>query len=169
MVFAEFDVLLLGICVLGSIFMCFLFYLSMDPLKGRIYLVMSLILVSFILSYGVCVWYSYYICLVFLSGVFIIMVYFSRLASFKYFFVRAKFLCILLGVLVRCRVLSFGGSGLGLRVLYYDVYLYVIIYLVVSLLFFLNFVSYFLVWGVALRRMYSLSLWRIFCLRQKGL
>lgn len=154
---------------MGSVFMCFLFYLSIDPLKGSIYLVMSLILVSFVLSYGVCVWYSYYICLVFLRGVFIIIVYFSRLSRFKYFFVRSKFICVVLLALVSCSVLSFGGSRLSLRVLYYDVYLYVIVYFVICLLFFLNFISYFLVWGVALRRMYSCSLCRIFCLRQKGL
>lgn len=160
--------MLLWICVLGSVFICFLFYLSIDPLKSSIYLVMSLILISLILSYGVCLWYSYYICLVFLRGVFIIMVYFSRLSNFKYFFVRAKFLCVVLLFMVRCRVLSFGGSMIGLGVLYYDVYFYVIVYLIVCLLFFLNFVRYFLVWGVALRRICSFSLYRIFCLRQKG-
>lgn len=148
--------------------MCFLFYLSIDPLKGRMYLVVSLIFISFILSFGLCVWYSYFVCLVFLSGVFIIMVYFSRLSNFNFFYIPLKWLCVLFLLLVSSSFVFFGGSLLSVGEVYYDVYLFIIVYLVVCLGFFLNFVSYFLVWGTALRSMYSCSLFRIFCLRQKG-
>ena len=67
-----------------SVFICLFIYLRIDPIKGRFFLVLGLLNVAPIISINLHVWYTYYICLLFLRGVFVILVYFSRLSKFVY-------------------------------------------------------------------------------------
>src|SRR5690606_23092515 len=60
-------------------------YLNIDPIKSCLYLVFSLIFISPLVSFGFQVWYSYFICLIFLSGIFVILVYFSSLSKYNFF------------------------------------------------------------------------------------
>lgn len=156
-------------CVLLSIFMCIIFYFGLDPMKCRFFLVLSLGLISPVISFGIHVWYAYYICMIFLSGVFVILVYFSSLSKFSYMKKPFWFVLFLLGLCgsdLMFEVLHFYE---GLNEFYYDCFWFVMCYLVFLLVFFLNFVSYYLSVGVAIRRMWIFSLIWIFCLQQKGL
>lgn len=60
------------------------FYYSLDPVKVSLFMVAALLFLMPGLSGGYYVWYSYYVGLVFLRGVFVILVYFCRLAKFVY-------------------------------------------------------------------------------------
>lgn len=64
-------------------------YLNIDPIKSCLFLILSLLRISFFLSFGLEVWYSYFVCIVFLSGIFVILVYFSSLS--KYNFLKFNF------------------------------------------------------------------------------
>lgn len=135
-----------------SVFMCLFMYLRMDPIKGRFFLVLGLLNVAPIISMNLHVWYTYYICLLFLSGVFVILVYFSRLSKFVYlrrpFWLLSLFLVVLRGVDYFVKVEGY----LSINRFYYRVYLLCFLIIIFSLLFFINFTSYFLSLGVAIRK-----------------
>lgn len=130
------------------------FYYRVDPVKVSLFLVMAVLFLMPGLSGRSFVWFSYYVRLVFLGGVFAILVYFCSLRKFVcvkkpfwllFFFVR-------LGVSkVFWSVLEWGGY-VGISEIYYSGYLGVMVFVVLGLVLFLNFVSYFLSLGVAIRR-----------------
>lgn len=136
-----------------SLLICVYFYYDLDPMKCRFFLVLSLVGLSFFFSLGLYLWYSYFICLVFLSGVFIILVYFSRLSSFIYvkkpLWMVFFFFCLLVG---KVEINYFSGF-VGVNELYYNYYLWFVVMVIVSLIFFLGFVRYNVVLGSALRKM----------------
>ena len=135
-----------------SVFMCLFMYLRMDPIKGRFFLVLGLLNVAPIISMNLHVWYTYYICLLFLRGVFVILVYFSRLSKFVYlrrpFWLLSLFLVVLRGVDYFVKVEGY----LSINRFYYRVYLLCFLIIIFSLLFFINFTSYFLSLRVAIRK-----------------
>nr|ALM87704.1 NADH dehydrogenase subunit 6 [Aspiculuris tetraptera] len=141
-------------CMVLSVLMCVFFYYSLDPLKCGFFLVLSLIFVVPGLSLGCHVWYSYFICLIFLSGVFVILVYFSSLSGYvfmkKPYWIVFFLFCFVVGKvyfdLLEC-------SFFGLNEFYYSCYLGVVIFIVLCLVFFMNFVSYFLVLSGGMRGM----------------
>ena len=63
------------------LFFCFLSYFNIDPLKSRFFLIISLLLLSPYISNSVRQLFCYFICLLFLSGIFVIIVYFSSLSN----------------------------------------------------------------------------------------
>jgi hypothetical protein len=76
--------------VFFSLLVGILCYLRIDPIKSCLYLVLSLILVSPLISLGVQVWFSYFVCLVFLRGIFVILVYFSSLSKYNFYVLRGR-------------------------------------------------------------------------------
>lgn len=127
-------------------------YFSFDPIKRALFLVFSLLGLLPVISCNLYVWYSYYVCLLFLSGIFVIIVYFSRIGFCEVF--SLDFFSFLLCVYFRFFCMSFdlydyGGMGLGLVVS--DIYLVYYFWLVGVLLFYLNFISSFLTFIGALR------------------
>lgn len=151
-----------------SVFICMMFYLSLDPIKCSFFLVLSLCMIVPGLSLGLHVWYSYYICLIFLRGVFVILVYFSRLSKFSYIkksFVVTLFIFGVLGSEVFYEVVCI---RLNLNEFYYDYYCIVLLYIIFLLVFFLNFVRYYLVRGTAIRSIWVFSLILNFLFTTKG-
>lgn len=65
----------------------------MDPIKRRFFLIFSLLFRIPLMSFRIHIWFSYFVCLLFLSGIFVILVYFSSLSkinlnkSYLYFIV----------------------------------------------------------------------------------
>nr|AGI96041.1 NADH dehydrogenase subunit 6 [Ascaridia sp. GHL-2013] len=128
-------------------------YLNMNPMKSSLLLVLTMLLFAPLFSLFVVSWYSYFICLLFLSGVFVILVYFSGFSGFisssvsggLYLYVVVVFLFVVGGF--------FYSSCLDMNNFYYDVSWFFFLCLVAFLLFFMNFVSYFLSFVGALRKL----------------
>ena len=143
---------MIAVFLMLSVLMCVIFYFNLDPIKCRFFLVVSLLCLSFFFSFGLYVWYSYYICIIFLSGIFVILVYFSGLSKFININKPLRvifFFFVLLVNKVQFRVFF---NNLGINEFYYDFYYGVVVYIVIILLFFLGFVRYNITLGVALRK-----------------
>lgn len=135
-----------------SVVFCSLCYINIDPIKRRFFLIFSLLASIPIMSFRLHVWYSYFICLLFLRGIFVILVYFSRLSKLN--FVKRKI--VLVSFIITIFLVSpgffFVSSNLRLNNFYYNVYLFQIIFIIMILLLFINFSSYFLNFSGALRK-----------------
>ena len=132
-----------------SLFISFLCYLSVDPIKSCLYLVLSLILATPYLSLVNETWFSYFVCIVFLRGIFVILVYFTSMSKYNFYNFRLGFL-ILMGLFF---VPNFSlNSKLSLFRLYYFQYLYLFGFLLLILIYFINFSRYFLNYSGALRK-----------------
>ena len=143
---------MITIFFLLSIFFCIICYINLDPIKRSFFLIFSLLTSIPILSFSLHIWYSYFICLLFLSGIFVILVYFSRLSKIN--FVRRKGLLIsfLLTITFCFPTRIFLRENLNLNNFYYNLYWFQIIFVIGILLLFINFRSYFLNFSGALRK-----------------
>lgn len=134
-----------------SLFFCCVSFSSIDPLKRSLYLVLSLLCISPIISFFSYVWFSYFICLIFLSGVFVIVVYFSSIIKFFNFNSSFDVFVFFFSLFTFSVYFSYNYGIVSLNTFYYSVYFVYFVYIIFSLLFFLNFVSYFLNFSRALR------------------
>lgn len=137
------------IFLLLSLLISLFCYLSVDPIKSCLYLVLSLILITPYLSMLNEVWYSYFICIIFLRGIFVILVYFTRIS--KYIFHKLSFSFLVFFGLFFIPFILFKYS-LTLNYLYYKSFFYLFIFLLINLIYFINFSSYFLNYRGALRK-----------------
>lgn len=132
-----------------SLFISLLCYLSIDPIKSCLYLVLSLILLTPYLSLINEVWYSYFICIIFLSGIFVILVYFTSISKYIFHKLNLGFF-ILLGVYFIPGVyISF---YITLNSLYFKNFFILFLFLLLNLIYFINFSRYFLNYRGALRK-----------------
>lgn len=146
-----------GLFVSGVYFFVFVFSLlsfyRYDPMKSCLFLVARVLRLSFVFDYSRRLWFSYFVCMLFLRGIFVILVYFSRMSKFYYFAFSffELFLVLfvsLLSVVFFCwRFFVFEGLG----VFYCGFYFFHFVFLLFSLVLFLLFVSYFLSFTGALR------------------
>lgn len=136
-----------------SVLMCVFFYYGLDPIKCRFFLVLSLLFVSPVISFGVYVWYSYYICLIFLSGIFVILVYFSSLSSYVYLNKPFWLFFFFMSFLVGDVFFNNFGYLLGVNLVFYIVYFGIVVYVIFLLVFVLVFAGYYLSLGRAMRGM----------------
>lgn len=85
---------------LSILFFC-LSFLDWDPMKSCIMICLGILFISCYISLGVHVWYSYFIVLIFLSGIFSLLTYFCSISgcnyyyNYGYFFVVFIFFCFL--------------------------------------------------------------------------
>nr|YP_010618317.1 NADH dehydrogenase subunit 6 [Clavinema parasiluri]WAX01695.1 NADH dehydrogenase subunit 6 [Clavinema parasiluri] len=140
-----------------ALVMSLLSFVSLDPMKGALFLVGSLMFLLPVISYSLHVWYSYYICLLFLSGVFVVIVYFSSLSVFVFYDYGyiVVFGSVVIAIFLMWKgdaqmLMYFGSSSLGLVVV--DWYLFIYVWVVLVLFIFLSFMSYFLTFEGALRK-----------------
>ena len=132
-----------------SLFISLLCYLSIDPIKSCLYLVLSLILLTPYLSLINEVWYSYFICMIFLRGIFVILVYFTRISKYIFHKLSLGFF-IMLGLFFIPRIyISF---YMTLNSLYFKNFVFLFLFLLINLIYFINFSSYFLNYRGALRK-----------------
>nr|AST14926.1 NADH dehydrogenase subunit 6 [Hammerschmidtiella sp. ZengetLiu-2016] len=134
-------------------FMSLFMYMNMDPMKGSFFLVLGLVMVAPVLSLNLHVWFAYYICLLFLSGVFVILVYFSSLSKFVY--LRSPLILWGAMMIIFCggEMVKDPGVLEGINIFYYDMYWVIFFIIIVILLLFMSFMSYFLSLGIAMRKL----------------
>nr|YP_002725714.1 NADH dehydrogenase subunit 6 [Ancylostoma caninum]ACL50540.1 NADH dehydrogenase subunit 6 [Ancylostoma caninum]QTJ30048.1 NADH dehydrogenase subunit 6 [Ancylostoma caninum] len=127
-------------------------YMNMDPMKSSFFLILSMLMCMPMLSFSGYVWFSYFICLLFLSGIFVILVYFSSLSKIN----MVKSYLVVLSLIFSFFVISLNYnmvlSNVSLSVFYYKVFWMIILYILFILLFFMNFTSFFLNFSGALRK-----------------
>lgn len=129
-------------------------YMNIDPIKRRFFLICSLLFRIPIISFSLHIWFSYFICLLFLRGIFVILVYFSSLSKFSVVERKMFVLCFFLRIffLFYDTSVRIGEGGLSLSGFYCKVYWFVFLYILVVLVFFINFSSFFLNFSGALRK-----------------
>nr|YP_001700365.1 NADH dehydrogenase subunit 6 [Haemonchus contortus]ABY64772.1 NADH dehydrogenase subunit 6 [Haemonchus contortus] len=144
------------VMIMVAMLMSVLSYLSVDPMKSSFFLILTLLLSMPVLSFSGNVWFVYFVCLLFLSGIFVILVYFSSLSSVKYkkmYFVNLLgFMLLMIGVMMVMLKKDLDQSMVGMNEFYYNVYWLMLIFILLTLLLFMSFVSYYLNFSGALRK-----------------
>nr|YP_009391053.1 NADH dehydrogenase subunit 6 [Caenorhabditis nouraguensis]ARV88318.1 NADH dehydrogenase subunit 6 [Caenorhabditis nouraguensis] len=128
-------------------------YINIDPMKSSFFLIFSLLFSMPIISMSMHIWFSYFICLLFLSGIFVILVYFSSLSKINVVKSYLSLLVLFLSILYFSPSSLYFSSYLGLSCFYYSIYWFIFLFILVCLLFFMNFSSYFLNFSGALRKL----------------
>lgn len=126
--------------------------MNIDPIKSRFFLIFSLLFRIPLISISIHTWFSYFVCLLFLSGIFVILVYFSRLSKINVTKRHFTFLCLLLTLIFILPQFIFKSEYLNLRGFYYRIYWFIFVFILGILIFFINFRSYFLNFSGALRK-----------------
>ncbi|NP_006953.1 NADH dehydrogenase subunit 6 (mitochondrion) [Caenorhabditis elegans] len=127
-------------------------YINIDPMKSSFFLIFSLLFSMPVISMSMHIWFSYFICLLFLSGIFVILVYFSSLSKINVVKSYMAVFLLLLSMLYFSPTVLTYSSYLGLSGFYYSIYWFIFCFILVCLLFFMNFSSYFLNFSGALRK-----------------
>nr|YP_003433895.2 NADH dehydrogenase subunit 6 [Strongylus vulgaris]ACX85169.2 NADH dehydrogenase subunit 6 [Strongylus vulgaris]BAV82831.1 NADH dehydrogenase subunit 6 [Strongylus vulgaris] len=138
----------LGVSLLGGV----MSYMNMDPMKSSFFLILSMLVCMPMLSFSGYIWFSYFVCLLFLSGIFVILVYFSSLSKIN----LVKSYLVILSLFLSLFVVGFSFSNVihnvSLNVFYYSIFWVMIVFILLILLFFMNFTSFFLNFSGALRK-----------------
>nr|BAV82635.1 NADH dehydrogenase subunit 6 [Ancylostoma duodenale] len=127
-------------------------YMNMDPMKSSFFLILSMLMCMPMLSFSGYVWFSYFICLLFLSGIFVILVYFSSLSKVNMVKSYLVFISLLFSLLVIGLNYNMVLYNVSLSVFYYKIFWMIILFILFILLFFMNFTSFFLNFSGALRK-----------------
>lgn len=136
-----------------AIFSCVLSYVNLDPMKRCFFLIFSLLMIIPLISFFLHVWFAYFICLLFLRGIFVILVYFSSLSKIGRtntpFYVVGGVVTVFLFCPFFYRVFGL----VSFNNFYYRVYWGLLVWIILILIFFMNFTSYFLNFTGALRKL----------------
>nr|NP_006941.1 NADH dehydrogenase subunit 6 [Ascaris suum]P24873.2 RecName: Full=NADH-ubiquinone oxidoreductase chain 6; AltName: Full=NADH dehydrogenase subunit 6 [Ascaris suum]APX55580.1 NADH dehydrogenase subunit 6 [Ascaris lumbricoides]APX55557.1 NADH dehydrogenase subunit 6 [Ascaris suum]APX55569.1 NADH dehydrogenase subunit 6 [Ascaris suum]WAS08344.1 NADH dehydrogenase subunit 6 [Ascaris lumbricoides]WAS08356.1 NADH dehydrogenase subunit 6 [Ascaris lumbricoides] len=143
--------------MLGSFFFlaiisCVMSYINVDPMKSSFFLIFSLLMVMPLISFFLHVWFSYFICLLFLSGIFVILVYFSSLSKIGYVVTPFYFVGGVLSVFFFYPFFYSVTDVVAVNNFYFSVYWMLLVWVIFVLIFFMNFTSYFLNFSGALRK-----------------
>nr|AGN72553.1 NADH dehydrogenase subunit 6 [Ascaris sp. gibbon-gA] len=143
--------------MLGSFFFlaivsCVMSYINVDPMKSSFFLIFSLLMVMPLISFFLHVWFSYFICLLFLSGIFVILVYFSSLSKIGYVVTPFYFIGGVLSVFFFYPFFCSVTDVVAVNNFYFSVYWMLLVWVIFVLIFFMNFTSYFLNFSGALRK-----------------
>nr|AEK49080.1 NADH dehydrogenase subunit 6 [Contracaecum osculatum A sensu Nascetti et al. (1993)]AEK49081.1 NADH dehydrogenase subunit 6 [Contracaecum osculatum A sensu Nascetti et al. (1993)]AEK49082.1 NADH dehydrogenase subunit 6 [Contracaecum osculatum A sensu Nascetti et al. (1993)]AEK49083.1 NADH dehydrogenase subunit 6 [Contracaecum osculatum A sensu Nascetti et al. (1993)]AEK49084.1 NADH dehydrogenase subunit 6 [Contracaecum osculatum A sensu Nascetti et al. (1993)] len=136
-----------------AVMSCVMSYINLDPMKSCFFLIFSLLMIMPLISFFLHVWFSYFICLLFLSGIFVILVYFSSLSKVNYSNTPFYLIGGLLSVFVFYPFFYGIFNYVSISNFYYDVYWSVFIWVILILIFFMNFTSYYLNFSGALRKL----------------
>nr|ARV88366.1 NADH dehydrogenase subunit 6 [Caenorhabditis sp. 38 MB-2015] len=135
-----------------AIFSSIISYMNIDPMKSSFFLIFSLLFSMPLLSMSMHIWFSYFICLLFLSGIFVILVYFSSLSKINLVKSHMVLLLLVLSLLFFTPSVLFYDQYISLTGFYYSIYWFIFVYILFCLVFFMNFSSYFLNFSGALRK-----------------
>nr|AJL34387.1 NADH dehydrogenase subunit 6 [Caenorhabditis nigoni] len=135
-----------------AIFSSIISYMNIDPMKSSFFLIFSLLFSMPIISMSMHIWFSYFICLLFLSGIFVILVYFSSLSKINVVKSYMTLFLLLISIIYFSPVSMEYANYLGLSGFYYSIYWFIFSFILICLLFFMNFSSYFLNFSGALRK-----------------
>ena len=135
-------------------FFSLLSFLSFDPIKSCLYLVLSVLVLSSFFRGSLNLWFSYFVRMLFLSGIFVILVYFSRLSAF--FFFRYSFFSVIF--LFFLSFFFFHSGTLYVfefvGVFFCSFFSLPFIYVLFSFFLFLFFIRYYLNFSGGLRRLF---------------
>nr|ACB06244.1 NADH dehydrogenase subunit 6 [Caenorhabditis briggsae]ACB06256.1 NADH dehydrogenase subunit 6 [Caenorhabditis briggsae]ADB96405.1 NADH dehydrogenase subunit 6 [Caenorhabditis briggsae]ADB96417.1 NADH dehydrogenase subunit 6 [Caenorhabditis briggsae]ADB96428.1 NADH dehydrogenase subunit 6 [Caenorhabditis briggsae] len=135
-----------------AIFSSIISYMNIDPMKSSFFLIFSLLFSMPIISMSMHTWFSYFICLLFLSGIFVILVYFSSLSKINVVKSYMSLFLLFISIIYFSPVSMEYTNYLGLSGFYYSIYWFIFSFILICLLFFMNFSSYFLNFSGALRK-----------------
>uniref|UniRef100_A0AC35UHM9 NADH dehydrogenase subunit 2 n=1 Tax=Rhabditophanes sp. KR3021 TaxID=114890 RepID=A0AC35UHM9_9BILA len=105
-----------------SILFCYIRFIYIDPIKRRFFLVFTLLITMPLVSFFSYVWFSYFICLLFLSGIFVIIVYFSSLSKFFYFKHSFSFIILFLSLIYFTPIGLYYYGSISINNFYYRIY-----------------------------------------------
>nr|YP_009162019.1 NADH dehydrogenase subunit 6 [Litoditis aff. marina PmIII]AKS28869.1 NADH dehydrogenase subunit 6 [Litoditis aff. marina PmIII] len=128
-------------------------YMNIDPMKSSFFLIFSLLFSMPLMTMSMHIWFSYFVCLLFLSGIFVILVYFSSLSKINITKSHLSFLLLFLSLIFLLPNFLYNSNNLNLSGFYYSIYWFIFCYILFILLFFMNFSSYFLNFSGALRKL----------------
>ena len=138
------------------LFFCLFFgvssYLNIDPLKRSFFLIFSILTAVFFLANSQFFWYSYFVCLLFLRGVFVIVVYFSRLSKLSFSKFYGGFTVFIISFLFLNFSFLNNRGRVGLSYFYDKSFLFLFCFIILYLLWFLGFRRYLLNFSGALRK-----------------
>nr|QWK40679.1 NADH dehydrogenase subunit 6 [Stephanurus dentatus] len=140
--------LMLGVSLLAGV----VSYLNVDPMKSSFFLILSMLACMPLYSFSGYVWFSYFVSLLFLSGIFVILVYFSSLSKVSLMKGYMVLLCVFLSLFVLVVVYGSLVVNINLCVFYYSLFWLVLFFVLLVLVFFMNFTSFFLNFSGALRK-----------------
>ncbi|XGW34253.1 hypothetical protein V3C99_018246, partial [Haemonchus contortus] len=144
------------VIIMVAMLISVLSYLSVDPIKRRFFLILTLLLRMPVLSFRGNVWFVYFVCLLFLRGIFVILVYFSSLSRVKYkkiyFVYLLGLMLLIIGIIIIVLKKDLDQSIVGINEFYYNVYWLMLIFILLTLLLFIRFVRYYLNFSGALRK-----------------
>jgi NADH-ubiquinone oxidoreductase chain 6 len=136
--------------IFSSIFL-FMRYKSRRPLSRALYLILSLIIISPLLSLINHQWFIYLMLILFLRGIFVIIIYFSRLSTFSYKYTRGLLVFFII-YLFFFPFIIYLLLNKNISLLFMFERLYIIVFLIVSLIILMLFSRYFLSQRIAIRR-----------------
>ena len=90
-----------------SLFFCLLRYLNVDPFKSCFFFIFSMFFGVVYLSIFRVIWLNYFVSLLFLSGIFVILIYISSLSSLDYYAFKLNLILVLLSVFMFWTFLRF--------------------------------------------------------------
>lgn len=138
-----------------SLFFCYISCIVIDPIKRAFFLVISLVFFAPVLSFINYIWFSYFVCLIFLRGVFVIVVYFSSISTFFRFDYGFGFWIFIISIFIFLsgNFVVFFNCLNSLNFIYNSIYRGVFVWIIICLLLFINFISFFLNFSGALRKL----------------
>nr|YP_009445832.1 NADH dehydrogenase subunit 6 [Parascaris equorum]ATX68615.1 NADH dehydrogenase subunit 6 [Parascaris equorum] len=143
---------MLGSFFLLAVLSCVLSYVSIDPMKSSFFLIFTLLMVAPLISFLLHTWFSYFICLLFLSGIFVILVYFSSPSKIGYSETPFYLVGGILTVFFFYPLFYALVDVVAINNFYFSFYWVILVWIIVVLIFFMNFTSYFLNFTGALRK-----------------
>nr|YP_003734889.1 NADH dehydrogenase subunit 6 [Setaria digitata]ACZ44413.1 NADH dehydrogenase subunit 6 [Setaria digitata] len=134
----------LYVSVLFSVFFFFLSFLDWDPLKSCLMMCVGIIFMGFYVSLGIHSWYSYFIILVFLSGIFSLLTYFCSLCNYNLYvnYYYVYFFFFFFFVFFFDLDFCFFYFDYNFVCIYYDFNYYYIFWIIFVLLLLLNLISF---------------------------
>lgn len=134
-----------------SSFFAYLSFLNNNPLISAIFLILSLIIISPLLSILYSSWYIYLFVIIFLRGLFIIIVYVTSISSWRY--KRVNFsLSFIFFIFIFYPYILFTIDINNISLIIRPYYLGLVLYIVIFLLYLIGFCSYILSAGSAIRK-----------------
>nr|YP_009186355.1 NADH dehydrogenase subunit 6 [Strongyloides papillosus]BAT21183.1 NADH dehydrogenase subunit 6 [Strongyloides papillosus] len=134
-----------------SLFLCYLSYINIDPLKSGLLLVLSMGVVMPLLGIASYNWYAYFVCMLFLSGVFVILIYYSSLCNYLHVSHSFGGLVLFFLLIFSTAVYNYNWCLMALNSFYYSSYFGWMVFIVMVLLLFMNIVSLLITGKGALR------------------
>jgi hypothetical protein len=117
-------------------------YLSVDPLKSCLFLIRFLVFYLIFLSLGKNIWFSYFICIIFVRGILAVLIYFTSLSRLSLKSFNLNFLVYCFLILLRGWSLIFSFNFLKLNLIFLNFYFLLVFWILIILVRFFNFLSY---------------------------